>query len=434
MASVKYRLRNTTSTKNVSINFDIHISAKDRLRGSTNILIAPQYWDQGNQRIRNVTILSKTKDKLNKKLSKFKSFVDDKIAEYDTTNISEIKKLLKNDVDIYFGKIEEVIEEVITFYSFTDKFIAQSKIRVNDTTGKKLSYRTLNDYDRLVNFLKDFEKKYKYEITFESINLEFYYDFKSFLESLNFSVNTIGKYIKILKVFMNAATEQGLNTNLSYKNKRFIKPVAESQNIYLNISELEKIIKLDLRDNPIMDNARDLFIIAAYTGLRVSDFNGLTKENIKTYKGKRFFHVIVQKTGKYLPIPLHPEVEKVLIKNNGNPPPKMKNQDINDELTNIGRKAKIKEIITVKTIKGGIENTDMKPKYKLIKNHTARRSFCTNAYIAGMSTLDIMAISGHTSERTFLNYIKITADERAIKISENPFFSPANNTKLEIAN
>ena len=61
-------------------------------------------------------------------------------------------------------------------------------------------------------------------------------------------------------------------------------------------------------------------------------------------------------------------------------------------------------------------------KYDLIKNHTARRSFCTNAYIAGMSTLDIMAISGHSSEKTFLNYIKISADERAVKIAENPFF------------
>lgn len=428
MATVNFLIRNKKSIKPVSINYDISLSSSERLRGSTDIKIIPKYWDTKKQQVRNVVALSDTKDHLNKKLSNFRGFVFDNLSKYETNNISEIKQLLKNDVDIYFGKIEEKIEEVYTFYSFIKKFIEQSKSRVNNTTGKKLSYRTLNDYDRLVNFLKDFEKKNKYEISFNSINLEFYYAFISYLENLNFSVNTIGKYIKILKIFMNAATEQGLNTNLSYKNKRFVKPVAQSQNIYLNVAELEKIIKLDLCENPLMDNARDLFIIGAYTGLRVSDFNGLTKEHIKTYKGKRFFQIIVQKTGKYLPIPLHPEVEKVLKKNNGNPPSKMKNQDINDELTKIGRKAKINEIITVKTIKGGIEKTVLRPKYKLIKNHTARRSFCTNAYIAGMPTLDIMAISGHTSERTFLNYIKITADERAIKISENPFFNP--NLKL----
>jgi len=73
--------------------------------------------------------------------------------------------------------------------------------------------------------------------------------------------------------------------------------------------------------------------------------------------------------------------------------------------------------------------TVLKPKYELIKNHTARRSFCTNAYIAGMPTLDIMAISGHSSEKSFLNYIKITADERALKIAENSFFNPKKQKK-----
>ncbi|MBL4905790.1 MAG: integrase catalytic domain-containing protein, partial [Flavobacteriaceae bacterium] len=223
--------------------------------------------------------------------------------------------------------------------------------------------------------------------------------------------------------------EQGYNTNLSFKNKHFIKPTAYSDSIYLNSKELTKIIELDLSKKPLLDNARDLFIIGAFTGLRVSDFNGLTKDNIKTLRGHRIFHLVVKKTGKYLPIPLHPEVEKVLKKNSGNPPKKMLAQDINDALSKIGKEAKIKEIITLNYIKGGKKLTDMKPKYELIKNHTARRSFCTNAYIAGMPTLDIMAISGHSSEKTFLNYIKITADERALKIAENPFFKP--KTKLK---
>ena len=52
------------------------------------------------------------------------------------------------------------------------------------------------------------------------------------------------------------------------------------------------------------------------------------------------------------------------------------------------------------------------PKYQLIKTHTARRSFCTNAYKAGMDCLDIMALSGHTTEKSFLRYIKVTQEER----------------------
>jgi len=429
MASVKFLLRNTTSKKPVSINYYINLSKTNRLRGSTNIKVLEGHWNSTKQEIRDISELSKTRDNLNRKLRKFKSFVLDQISNYETTDLDKIKELLKNDIAIHLGKKKEETEEEITFYTFIDKFIKQSNNRVIEKTGRKLSYRTIQDYTRTLNLLKDFEKERKYPISFETINLDFYYEFKSYLEKLEFSINTIGKFIKILKVFMNTATDMGYNTNLSFKNKHFIKPTTNSYHIYLNVKELNEIIKLDLSKSPKLDNARDLFIIGAYTGLRVSDFNGLTKENIKVNQGKRFFQIIVNKTGKYLPIPLHQEVEKILKKNNGNPPKKMLAQDINDALSKIGKKAKIKEVITINSIKGGKKLTVMKPKYELIKNHTARRSFCTNAYIAGMPTIDIMAISGHSSEKTFLNYIKITADERALKISENPFFKPKSKLK-----
>jgi len=429
MASVKFLLRNTASKNPVSINYYINLSATHRLRGSTNIKVLSDYWDQENQKIRNVSALSKTKDILNKKLRTFKNFVLDQINNYETVNLNEIKDLLKNDIAIYLGKKEKETEEIVTFYSFIEKFIEHSRNRIIESTGKKLAPKTIQDYERTRDRIESFEKKHSFEISFETINLEFYYSFKEYLETEGFSINTIGKFIKNIKVFMNAATEQGFNTNLSFKNKQFAKPSVNFDQIYLTIKELQKIIKLDLSKKPVLDNARDLFIIGAFTGLRVSDFNGLTKENIKVNQGKRFFQVIVKKTGKYLPIPLHPEVEKVLKKNNGNPPKKMLAQDINDALSKIGKEAKIKEIITINSIKGGKKLTVMKPKHELIKNHTARRSFCTNAYIAGMPTLDIMAISGHSSEKTFLNYIKITADERALKIADNPFFKPKSKLK-----
>ena len=52
----------------------------------------------------------------------------------------------------------------------------------------------------------------------------------------------------------------------------------------------------------------------------------------------------------------------------------------------------------------------------------ARRSFCTNAYIKGLDTLDIMAISGHKTESNFLRYIKVTREQRAKRIAQHPFF------------
>lgn len=422
MATIKYLLRNKDNSKPVSINYDIHLSAQHRLRGSLNLKVYPAFWDPSKQTIRNKVEVGDIRDEYNKKLSNFKSFVLNRITAYETSDFDVILEKLKEDISIHLGRKKVEEEEEITFYKFIDNFIEQSKNRLFENSGRKLSARTIQDYKRTKKLLTEFEIKEKYPISFDTINLEFYYTFKNYLEESDFSLNTIGKFIKIIKVFMNAATDLGVNTNISYKNRHFTKPTTKTEAIYLNIEELERIIKLDLSSNPVHDNARDLFIIGSYTGLRVSDFNGLTHDNIKTYRDKRFFQLTVKKTGKYLPIPIHPQVEKILEKNDGHPPKSMKAQSINDALSIIGEKAKIKETVTIETIKGGKKIIQRLPKYELIKNHTARRSFCTNAYIAGMSTLDIMAISGHSSEKTFLNYIKITPDERAVKIAESPFF------------
>jgi integrase len=430
MASVKFLLRNKKALKPVTIYFDIHLSAKDRLRGATKSKILPKFWDERNQKVRSVASASTIKDSINSKLSEFDSFVFEKINDYKTYDNTQVTKLLKDDIDIFFGKKIVVVKKELTFYPFIEKYIEQSKNRIIESTGAKISDRTIHDYNRVKDLINDFEKENNYEITFDSITLEFYYAFVNYLEELDFSINTIGKFIKVLKMFMNRATEDGLNTNLTFRNNRFIKPTATSEQIYLNIEELDKIIALDLKDKPILDNARDLFIIGAFTGLRVSDFNGLTKENIFTYQNQRIFKITVKKTGKYLPIPLHPEVEKILAKNDGHPPKKMYAQKINDSLSTIGFEAEIKDNITISAIKGGKKTTKILSKYDLIKNHTARRSFCTNAYIAGMPEIDIMAISGHTSLKTFRNYIKITDDERAVKIAENPFFQTKSKIKI----
>lgn len=66
-----------------------------------------------------------------------------------------------------------------------------------------------------------------------------------------------------------------------------------------------------------------------------------------------------------------------------------------------------------RTVKGQ-KKADIRPKYKFISMHTARRSFCTNAYNEGMPPHLIMIISGHKSEKVFYNYIKATIQEKAI--------------------
>ncbi len=420
MATLKYYIRDKNSRKETSINYRINFTATKKVRGSTKLKIHPKFWDAEKQRVRNRTEVSQIKDAINNKLIDFEKFVFRKINSYETSITDEIAEFLNDDILIYFGK--KKVQKKLTFYEFTNIFIEQSKGRILNSNKKPLSGRTIKEYERTIELLKDFEKRNNYPIYFESINLEFYYSFINYLEEKDYSLNTIGKFIKQIKVFMNEATEQGLNENLSFRSKKFTKPSSKSFQIYLNEKELEKIIELDLKENTTLDNARDLFIIGAYTGLRVSDFNNLSKNNIEIHKGQKILKVNVRKTNSSISIPIHPKVEEIIKKRNGDFPKKMADQQINLALKTIGEKAEINEKITYTKIKGGKEITETKFKYDMIVNHTARRSFCTNAYLNNMATLDIMAISGHTSEKVFLNYIKISEKERAIKIAENSFF------------
>lgn len=86
-----------------------------------------------------------------------------------------------------------------------------------------------------------------------------------------------------------------------------------------------------------------------------------------------------------------------------------------------------KEVGLVERVKGGMIVKDFKnktyrkkvdffPKYKLISSHTCRRSFATNLYNMNFPVLSIMQITGHTTEHSFLTYIKVTPTEHAEKL------------------
>ena len=129
-----------------------------------------------------------------------------------------------------------------------------------------------------------------------------------------------------------------------------------------------------------------------------------------------------KKTKYAVVIPLHQVTKCILKKYDGSLPPSQNEQVMNRNLKELGRLCGMDEEVIFKTTKGGRMTSCKRPKYEMIKTHTARRSFCTNAYLSKMDTLDIMALSGHKTEANFLKYIKVSGKERAKRIAEHEFF------------
>ena len=59
--------------------------------------------------------------------------------------------------------------------------------------------------------------------------------------------------------------------------------------------------------------------------------------------------------------------------------------------------------------------SDRVPKWTMISTHTGRRSFATNAYLAGMPKMQIRSITGHTSDEMLERYIRATPQQMALR-------------------
>ena len=294
---------------------------------------------------------------------------------------------------------------------FIDYFITNC----NRSEGTKKSYRIVE------RDLKEFQKKKQRVLTFNKIDIDFHSEIIAFYrgKGKNYAPNTIGTRIKIIKTFMSEAYERNLHTNLDFKKKSFSKPNEETTAVYLNTNELTAIYKLDLSKDKYLDNVRDWFLIGANTGLRISDLKNLTKDNIQASN----IEIRTQKTDTIVTIPLSIIVKEIFEKHNYELPRLISDQKFNDYIKEVAKRAKIDEFILVEGTKGILNTRRQEKKYNLISAHTARRSFATNAFKAGIPPVQIMKMTGHKSESSFLKYIKVDNKENANILQQHPFFN-----------
>lgn len=151
---------------------------------------------------------------------------------------------------------------------------------------------------------------------------------------------------------MNEATERGLNTNLSFKGKRFVTVRENSDSVYLSEGEIKEIEKLDLSKNKRLETVRDLFLIGCYTGLRYSDYSILKPEQIK----EGFIETTQIKTGDTIVIPVHTTVKRIIDQYNGELPRSITNQKTNQFLKELAKKVEVlKKPVSVSFTKGGLK-------------------------------------------------------------------------------
>lgn len=381
-----------------------------RVNISTGEKIHPKKWDFTKHR----AIGSENAD-LNHWLNKISNEVSTLFRNFNIDNITPNAELvtekLREKLDNTPIPAKEAPQK-LTFVKFIEQFIEESK--------KVKKWETVKAYKSTLNHLLNYAKLYCKQIDFEHIDMDFYYSFTEYIsKDLGNSKNTVAKQIKTVKTFLNEATDRGFNTNMTYKNKSFKKVVETVDKIYLTKDEIQLIYNLDLSATKTREIARDLFVLSCYTGLRFSDFTRIKKEDIK----EGMLHIRTTKTDHFVVIPIATIVTQILKKYNYNlPNDEISNQKMNEYLKDIGDIAGIHEPVTITKTQGGKRLQKVFKKSELITAHCGRRSFATNAYKEHMPAISIMKITGHTSEKAFLGYIRISQEENAHLIKDHAFF------------
>lgn len=421
MASVKFYLYDAKAEM-TNIYFRLSYGAFEIVNGKKKYLplqyyinesVQPKYWNVKQGRAKGDKRFPQYPE-FNSRLDDIENTVLSILRKLQNDGVTLSEELLRLEFDKVFRNTDqtETIEvKQIELMGFIDSFIENC----NRSEGTKKSYR------RVEKDLQEYQRKKKTILTFDKIDVDFHSSFVAFLQSKNYAPNTIGTRIKVVKSFMNEAYERNLHKNLDFKKKMFSKPSEETKAIYLNTNELAALYKLDLSKDKSLNNVRDWFLIGAYTGLRFSDLARLSKEN---FKGDTI-EIRTQKTDKKVTLPLHPIVLEILEKHEYELPKIISNQKFNEYIKEVVKLAEIDEGILVEEVKGKLKSKRLEPKCNLVSAHTARRSFATNAFLAGVPPIQIMKLTGHKSESSFLKYIKVSDEENAKILQMHPFFNMA---------
>lgn len=438
----------------------------DQLIISTGIKVLPKHWDFEKSRIKQkialpeISLPPQLLDKI--KDSDVISFVNNyltDLAEYVNKNAHLEKEVLKSRIDVYLNGKNEVeqfafdlnelvsslivkareekkplsketlIKEIETFlhppvngvtlFDYIRTFIT------NVESGQKLtvdmrtySHKTVQRFKASFALLEEFSKVCFRDVDFDTIDIEFYKEFSSFMANeKNYRPATMGKHIRTLKTFLNEATEEGINKTLDYQKKSFkvvSKNDDETANIALTEPELDEMFNLDLFDNQRLDRVRDLFLIGANTGLRFSDFTDIKPENIREDKDGAFLEIIQYKTKRTAIIPINETVKYILNKYNNQLPEPISNQKFNEYIKEVANLCPLlHKLELLSYVKGGKNIEENIERWTLVSSHTARRSFATNAYERGTPVKSIMAITDHKTEDSFRRYIKTSKRKQA---------------------
>lgn len=376
---------------------------------STGKHVKVTQWDKRKQRAK---VTSQELDELNKHLD----YLNRRVIEFlsvrhnsSSLHRDDLHKHLKSSQKDERKELEDQLQKENEFFISWQNIIDTTKGK----SGEALAPGTKRSKEQTKQLVSEFAVTKRLKLTWANLDMKFYQSVDLFMKEKGLGPNSRGKHFKEIKAVMREAFDRDLPVNQSYLKKSFKVIRTSTDSIYLSEDELRRLLTLKL--TPAKEVLRDVFVMAAFIGVRHSDWHQIRRENIITLNGRELLKITQTKTKETIHIPVHPVVKTILNKYPVSPKV-ISNQKFNKAL---------KEIAKHEDLKLGTVSVNGKDSLKSeeISTHTARRSFATNAYLAKMDVYQIMKCTGHRTEASFLKYLKLQGRDYAELAAGSAFFN-----------
>lgn len=324
-----------------------------------NIAVNPKHFDKAKQRVK--SSCNHAKD--------YNLIIEKTLADINRIEVNYRLSNVVLTLDRLIGEYESPSSK-IDFIEFWRKEMDNQKM--------KLKPGTFNQQMSVLRKLKGYQSEvFFYEITEEFLD-KMLYHFKSKHKN---SENTLNSFKKTFKKYLHIANEKGIITPLTHdkiKLKRF-----RSIRTFCTIEEINKLYNY-YKSEFITENHKNVlsrFMFSCFTGLRISDIQKLTMDNIVN----DFLLFTSEKTTKIQRIQLNKSALKFI----------GKSEFFKGKYTDQHINRVLKEIMNICGIK------------KKITFHCARHTFATNFLISGGRVEVLQELLGHSSIEETMIYVHI---------------------------
>lgn len=352
-------------------------------RINSTLTIEPELWDSAASKA--IGRSSKIAE-FNKRIEDIRHVIKEHYYDILNRHGYVTAEMVKNAFTGVTAKEESLVPLYLQHLEDTKKLIGLSKA---DPTYKK--------YERMYRRVVDFMKK-KYNITdipLREIKLSFITDLEFFLRTeYKYSQNTTYKCMKFFKQVINKGIRAGLIFVDPFNGYKI--SCERVDRGFLSEDELAKMMAKTFGSKRL-EQVRDIFIFACFTGLAYIDLANLRVDNIqKMFDGRLWIVTHRQKTNTKVTVPLLPPALKILNKYEG----QFLDGQLLPIITNQKLNCYLKEIAEICEIN------------KNLTFHLARHTFATTMTLGkGVPIESVSKMLGHTNIQTTQIYARITNDK-----------------------